>query len=133
MKLKPGMKVAEHVLTAPDTLALGKVTEDGEHVVWYDLVDAEGRTATAFGGMRFGKTPRPLSGRVLPCPEEFADLIWPMGFATPFVRVSSAFGPTGNPRGRIEGIVMLPSRTTSPSSALDLQGVARGIAGRSRP
>lgn len=73
--LTPGMKVAERVLTTPDTLALGKVTEDGEHVVWLDFVHADGRTATEYGVLWFGKTPRPLSGRELPCPEEFADLI----------------------------------------------------------
>lgn len=73
--IAPGMKVARAVATAPGTFALGKVMSDGQNVVWHEIVDHEGRPASAYGGMWFAKTPKPLEGNEVPCPPEFADLV----------------------------------------------------------
>ncbi len=71
----PGMKVARAVATAPGTLALGKVTPDGQSVVWHEIVDHEGQPASRYGGMQFAKRPKPLTGEEVPCPSQFADLV----------------------------------------------------------
>ncbi len=71
--IAPGMKVARAVSTAPGTL--GKVTPDGQSVVWHEIVDHEGQPASRYGGMRFAKMPKPLKGDEVPIPPEFADLV----------------------------------------------------------
>lgn len=71
----PGMKVARPVATAPGSLALGKVTPDGANVIWHEIVDHAGHPASKYGGMRFGKTPKPLDGTEVPIPPEFAELV----------------------------------------------------------
>jgi hypothetical protein len=76
--ITPGMKVAERVKTAPHMLALGKVTPDGNSVIWHDIIDmADGHAHHSHYGnpMRFAKTPVPLRGDEVPCPPELAHLI----------------------------------------------------------
>lgn len=74
MMFKPGDKVASAILDTGN-LALGTVTEDGKHVIWSEIVDYEGNAATAFGGMKFDRTPRPLEGDEVTCPPAFEELV----------------------------------------------------------
>lgn len=74
----PGMKVADHVETAPGMIALGKVQPDGKSVVWHEIIEVhEGQAHHSHYGipMRKGLTPRPLRGTEVPCPPELAHLI----------------------------------------------------------
>lgn len=75
MQLQPGMKVAHQLPHRPNLLALGKVTADGQNVLWQEIVDHNGVESGRGGqGVRPGK-PVPIKGDERPCPAEFAHLI----------------------------------------------------------
>lgn len=71
--LAPGSRVAHRSVHAPRMVALGIVGADGAHVVWLALVEVsdDGSARRRDTGARVCRTPLPLRGDEIPCPEEF--------------------------------------------------------------
>lgn len=68
----PGSKVVHRSPNAPRTVALGIVTADGGRVVWLDVVEVgpDGTPRRRATGGAVCRTPLPLRGDEIACPEE---------------------------------------------------------------
>lgn len=68
----PGSKVVHRSANAPCTVALGIVTADGGRVVWLDVVEVgpDGTPRRRATGGAVCRTPLPLRGDEIACPEE---------------------------------------------------------------